>query len=235
MGTNILGYNIFKEDKSELINYIKTFNKVHIISGNPEVLSNGLNNEKLLKNFRSENSVIIPDGVGTVIASKIVGSPVKEKLAGIEVMEEIIKLCEKEGKGIYLLGTKEETLNKCVHNLKIKYPKLKILGRHNGFFDLKNCDEIINEINELNPYALFVAMGSPRQEMFISEYMHILNSTIFMGVGGSLDIFSGEIKRAPKWMINIGFEWLYRVSKEPWRIKRLSSIPKFLVKVIQNK
>ncbi|WP_027626905.1 WecB/TagA/CpsF family glycosyltransferase [Clostridium lundense] len=235
MFTNILGYNIFKEDKRELLNYIKTFNKLHIISGNPEVLSNGLNNEKLLKNFKSENSIIIPDGVGTVIASKIVGNPVKEKLAGIEIMEEIIKLCEREGKGIYLLGTKEEILNKCAHNLKLKYPKLKILGKHNGFFDLKNCDEIINEINELNPYALFVAMGSPRQEIFISEYMNILNPTVFMGVGGSLDIFSGEMKRAPKWMINIGFEWLYRVSKEPWRIKRLSSIPKFLVKVIQNK
>lgn len=235
MGTNILGYNIFKEDKRELLNYIRNFDKVHIISGNPEVLSNGLNNEKLLKNFRSENSVIIPDGVGTVIASKIVGSPVKEKLAGIEIMEEIIKLCEKEGKGIYLLGAKEETLNKCISNLKIKYPKLKILGKHNGFFDLKNCDEIINEINKVNPYALFVAMGAPRQEIFISEYMDILNSTIFMGVGGSFDVIAGEVKRAPKWMISLGLEWLYRVGKEPWRIKRLSSIPKFLVKVIQDK
>lgn len=189
----------------------------------------------LFKNFTSENSVIIPDGVGTVIASKMVGNKVKEKIAGIEVMEEIIKLCEKEKKGIYLLGTKEETLNKCINNLKIKYPNLNILGSHNGFFDLNKCDEIINEINIVQPYALFVAMGAPRQEIFITKYIGNIKSTIFMGVGGSFDVIAGEVKRAPKWMISIGLEWLYRVAKEPWRIKRLSSIPRFLIKVGKNK
>lgn len=233
--TKILGYKIFNKNKEELLNYIKSFNKVHIISGNPEVLSNGLKDELLFNNFTGESSVIIPDGVGTVIASKIVKSPVMEKIAGIELMEEIIKECSREGKGIYLLGTKEEVLNKCIGNLKIKYPGLKILGCHNGFFDLNNCEEILEEINNLKPHALFVAMGCPRQEIFISKYMKSINSSIFMGVGGSIDVFAGEVKRAPKWMIDIGMEWFYRVSKEPWRIKRLSSIPEFLIKVMKNK
>ncbi|PRR76802.1 putative N-acetylmannosaminyltransferase [Clostridium liquoris] len=235
MFTKILTYDVYNESRENFMQYIKKFNKIHIISGNPEVLNSGLNNEMLFKNFTQKNSVIIPDGIGTVIASKIVGNKVEEKIAGIEVMEEIIKLCEKEEKGIYLLGTKEETLNKCINNLKIKYPKLKILGSHNGFFDLDNCYEIISEINKLNPYALFVAMGAPRQEIFISKYMDSISATIFMGVGGSFDVMAGEVKRAPKWMISMGLEWLYRVGKEPWRIKRLSSIPKFLVKVIQNR
>lgn len=85
------------------------------------------------------------------------------------------------------------------------------------------------------PYVLFVAMGCPRQETFIAKYMNVLPCKVFMGVGGSFDVIAGKVNRAPKWMINIGLEWLYRVVKEPWRIKRLSSIPKFIFKVIINK
>ncbi len=232
--TNILGYKIFSGNKKEFLHYIKKLNKVHVISGNPEVLSNGLNNELLFNNFTEGTSIIIPDGIGTVIASKMVKKPVKEKIAGIEVMDDIIKYSWEEGKGIYLLGTKDEILEKCIKNLKNKYPNLNILGWHNGFFDIDSCEEIIEEINSLEPYAIFVAMGSPRQEVFISKYMKNLKCNLFMGVGGSIDVFAGEVKRAPKWMISIGMEWLYRVAKEPWRISRLSSIPKFLIKVSKN-
>ncbi|WP_249175702.1 WecB/TagA/CpsF family glycosyltransferase, partial [Clostridium tyrobutyricum] len=102
-----------------------------------------------------------------------------------------------------------------------------------GFFDLENCNNIIEDIKEKRPYAIFVAMGSPRQDIFISRNMEKLPCNIFMGVGGSFDVFAGKVKRAPKWMVNIGIEWLYRVIKEPWRIKRLISIPKFLINIIQ--
>lgn len=233
MFTRILKYNIFNGTKLELINYIEKFEKVNIISGNPEVLHNGLNNDMLFSNFTGKNAIIIPDGVGTVLASKFIKEPVKEKIAGIELMEEIIKKCEKEEKGIYLVGAKEEILQGCVENLKKKYPNLNVSGSHNGYFDLNNCEHILKDIQEKKPYALFVAMGSPRQDVFIINNMDKLNCKIFMGVGGSFDVFSGKIKRAPKWMITLGLEWLYRVSKEPWRIKRLSSIPKFLLEVIQ--
>lgn len=233
MFIRILKYNIFSGTKQELMNYIEKFEKVNIISGNPEVLYNGLNNSSLFSNFTGDRSVIIPDGIGTVVASKIIGKPVKEKIAGIEVMEEIIKKCEKENKGVYLLGAKDDILQGCIDNLKNKYKNLNIVGSHNGYFDLNNCEEIIKDIQQKKPYALFVAMGSPRQDNFIINNMDKLTCKIFMGVGGSFDVFSGKINRAPKWMINFGLEWLYRVSKEPWRIKRLTSIPKFLFKVIR--
>ncbi|WML35787.1 WecB/TagA/CpsF family glycosyltransferase [Clostridium sp. OS1-26] len=233
MFIRILKYNIFSGTKQELMNYVEKFEKVNIISGNPEVLYNGLNNPSLFLNFTGDRSVIIPDGIGTVVASKIIGKPVKEKIAGIEVMEEIIKKCEKENKGVYLLGAKDDILQGCIGNLKNKYKNLNIVGSHNGYFDLNNCEEIIKDIQQKKPYALFVAMGSPRQDNFIINNMDKLTCKIFMGVGGSFDVFSGKINRAPKWMINSGLEWLYRVSKEPWRIKRLTSIPKFLFKVIR--
>lgn len=236
MFTKILKYNIFNGSKKELMKYIKEFEKINIISGNPEVLYNGLSNDMLFNSFTGENAVIIPDGIGTVLASKAVKNPVKEKIAGIEVMEELIKECEREDKSIYLLGAKEDILDDCIRNLKNKYPKLKIVGSHNGYFDLNNCENIITEIKDKKPYALFVAMGSPRQDIFIIRNMEQLPCRVFMGVGGSFDVFSGRTKRAPKWMIKSGMEWLYRISKEPWRIKRLSSIPKFLIQVfIYNK
>ncbi|MBU3175008.1 WecB/TagA/CpsF family glycosyltransferase [Clostridium estertheticum] len=235
MITKILQYKIFNDNMGALFEAIDNFEKVHIISGNPEVLLSGLENAVLLHNFTSKNSIIIPDGIGTVICSKIVGKPVKEKIAGIEVMDNIVKKCEKDNEGIYLLGSTKETVDMCNINLRTKYNKLNILGSHDGYFELDNCEDILKEIEEVKPKVLFVAMGCPRQELFITKYMDRLPCKIFMGVGGSFDNIAGKVKRAPKWMINLGMEWLYRVIKEPFRIKRLSSIPKFIIMVIKYK
>lgn len=235
MFTKILGFKIFNKDKNSLMNYIEGFEKVNIISGNPEVLFNGANNPMLKEKFNDESSVIIPDGVGTVLASKLLKKPVEEKIAGIDVVKEVLIKANLEEKSIYLLGAKEEILQKCVKNIKCEFPNLKISGFHNGFFDLNNCDDIIENIKICEPWAIFVAMGSPRQEIFINKIMNISNAHIFMGVGGVFDIFAGELTRAPKWMISLGLEWLYRVIKEPFRIKRLIVIPKFLLSVLKNR
>lgn len=232
---DILGYKVFKKSLEEAVDYINSFDKIHIISGNPEVLYTGLNNQLLFKNFTSKDSLIIPDGVGVQIASKILKTPVKEKIAGIDLMKEIINKASLENRGIYLLGTTDENLKSCVANLILKYPNINIVGYRNGFFDINNPIEIINEIKETKPYAIFVAMGCPRQEEFIVRYMNELPCKIFMGVGGSFDVIAEKVNRAPKWMIKLGLEWLYRVVKEPWRIKRLGSIPKFLLLVIRGK
>lgn len=234
MFTKILDFKVFNKDMKTFMEYIENFEKVNIISGNPEILFNGLNNVKLKANFNDKNSVIIPDGVGTVLASKLVKNPVQEKIAGIDVVREILKKADKEGKSVYLVGAQQEVIEECVRKIKEEFKNLTIAGYHNGFFDLDNCDELVNDIKEKKPYAVFAAMGSPRQEIFIEKIMPIVDAKIFMGVGGVFDIFAGKLKRAPKWMINIGLEWLYRVAKEPVRIKRLTSIPKFLALVAKN-
>ncbi|MBZ9623919.1 WecB/TagA/CpsF family glycosyltransferase [Clostridium sp. FP2] len=235
MITKIFQYEIFNNNMESLLRSINNFEKVHIISGNPEVLSNGLQNNILFDNFTSKNAIIIPDGISTVICSKIVGQPVSEKIAGIELMDSLVKKCESENQGIYLLGATKETVDMCNINLRTKYRKLNILGSHDGYFEIDNCEEILQEIEKVSPKILFVAMGCPRQELFIAKYMDRLPCSVFMGVGGSFDIIAGNLKRAPKWMISIGLEWLYRVAKEPFRIKRLSSIPKFILMVIKDK
>jgi len=235
MFTKILDFNIFNKDKNSLMNYIETFEKVNIVSGNPEVLFNGLNDPMLKETFNDKSSIIIPDGVGTVIASKLLKEPVREKIAGIDVVREVLIKANLEEKSIYLLGAKEEILKKCVENIKLEFPKLKVSGFHNGFFDLNNCDDIIEDIKICEPWAIFVAMGSPRQEIFIKKIMDKLNTHIFMGVGGVFDVFAGELKRAPRWMLSLGLEWLYRVVQEPFRLKRLIVIPKFLLLVLKNR
>lgn len=235
MSTEILGYKIFSGSKEEFLEKVYQSEKINIVSGNPEVLFNGLNDNRLNKNFKEEYSAIIPDGIGTVLASKIVKNPVKEKIAGIEVMKAILHKSAEEGKGVYLLGAKAEILKDCINNLEKEIANLNIVGSHDGYFDIENCEDIINEIKEKKPWAIFVAMGCPRQERFIEKIIEITDTTIYMGVGGSFDVFAGNVKRAPKWMISLGLEWLYRVSKEPWRITRLGAIPKFLWKVFRNR
>lgn len=235
MYTDILGYKVFNKSKDELVKEIDKMDKVNIVSGNPEILYAGLNDELLQKMFKDDYSIIIPDGVGTVIASKMVKHPVQEKVAGIEVMKEVLHKAAKEGKGVYFLGAEQEVLDQCIIKLKDEIEGLNVVGSHNGFFDLNNCNEIIEDIQKAEPWALFVAMGCPRQEKFIENNMDKLPCKIYMGVGGSFDVFAGKTSRAPKWMIKLGLEWLYRVSKEPWRIKRLGAIPKFLWIVMRNR
>ena len=235
MFTKILDFKVFNEDKDSLMKYIEKYEKVNIVSGNPEILLNGMKNSKLKESFNAETSLIIPDGIGTVLASKIVKDPVKEKIAGIDVVKEILIKSEKEKKSIYLLGAEEEVLVKCIENIKKQHPSLNIAGSNNGFFELNNCKDIIEDIKSKDIYAIFVAMGSPRQEIFIDKILHDSNIKIFMGVGGVFDVFAGKVNRAPKWMISLGLEWLYRTIKEPFRIKRLGAIPKFLIQVVKNR
>ncbi|WP_032121730.1 WecB/TagA/CpsF family glycosyltransferase [Clostridium amazonitimonense] len=233
---DILGYPIYNGYKDELIEkIINKEKKIHVVSGNPEVLYQGLYEKELYNNFVSEESLIIPDGVGVVYSAKIKGLQVKEKIAGVEVMQDIISYCDKASKTIYLLGAKKQVVEKCKNTIEKTYKNVKVVGYRDGYFDLENCDDLIEDINKCNPHALFVAMGCPRQERFIIKYMNKLPCKIYMGVGGSFDIIAGEVKRAPRWMIKLGIEWLYRVAKEPWRIKRLGSIPKFMFKALVYK
>lgn len=229
MYKELLGYKIFSDNKEELLKEIENKKRVNIISGNPEVLYNGIKNEFLRNSFTKEDALIIPDGVGTLLAAKINGIDITEKIAGIEVMNMLLEEARDKNLKVFLLGAKEEILIKCKEKIKESYDGINIVGSNNGFFDLDNCDDLIEKINESKADILFVAMGAPRQEVFIEKYKDKLCCKIFMGVGGSFDVFAGNVNRAPQFMINIGMEWLYRVAKEPWRIKRLGSIPKFLV------
>lgn len=228
---DIYGFKIFSRTKKECIDEIFSAEKpIHVVSGNPEVLYTIKDDISLMEGIKCNNTLIIPDGIGTKIASNFNKTPIKEKIAGIEVMEDIVNRCATEGKSIFLLGATDESLLGCKRALENKYPNLNVSGYANGYFDFNNPKIVLDKIKKANPYAIFVAMGCPKQESFIMSNMNTLPCKIYMGVGGSFDVIGGIKKRAPKVMINLGLEWLYRVYKEPFRIKRLYVIPRFLYK-----
>lgn len=238
MSTNkfikLCDYNIYSGSKSDCLDMIFSMNKVHVISGNPEVLYTSFSDTILSNNFKSKNSIIIPDGIGVKLAARLKKLKINEKIAGIELMVDICKLCADKHKSIYLLGASDESVLICSEKLKEMFPNLIVAGIRNGYFSKDDTEHVVDDILSANPDVLFVALGCPKQEHFIISCFDKLPTSIFMGVGGSFDVISGFKKRAPKILIKMGLEWLYRVYKEPFRIKRLSVIPKFLVETIKK-
>ena len=229
----LCGYRIFNGTIDEVIKKVMSTNdKIHIVSGNPEVLYNGLYNKVIYDNFTSTNSVIIPDGIGVVKPLRLKGHNI-HKIAGIDLFMELLSnLDDKES--VYFLGASDDVLNRLVKNVQEKYKNVNIAGYHHGYIDIDNCDHIINDIKAKQPTIIFVAMGAPKQEIFITKYMNELPCKIFMGVGGSFDVISETTKRAPSWIINSNLEWLYRILKEPVRIKRFKKNIDFVLMCIKD-
>ena len=171
--------------------------------------------------------LIVPDGSGVVLASRILGRPLKKgKVAGVELSENVIALCAKLGLGVYILGGKPGVADAAAEKLKAKYPGLVISGTHDGYFT--DDAGIIAEINRSGAAFLVVCLGAPRQEKWIAAHRHELNVKLAGGFGGSVDIFAGTAKRAPKIFVRLGLEWFYRLCREPRRIGRMMKLPKFV-------
>lgn len=201
-----------------------------IVTPNPEIVMIAQDDEELKKALHSAD-MIVPDGVGIVIASALYGNKLSERVAGFDLMAELIVWGMNKGWTFYLLGGKPGVPDKAKLNLEKVYPKIKIVGFHHGYFKDEE-EEVITHINLCRPNILLVGMGAPRQEKWIFRNRWKLNANLAMGVGGALDILAGKARRAPKIFIKLGLEWLYRLIKEPWRIKRMMLLPLFLFKVV---
>lgn len=174
--------------------------------------------DKTLKESIVNCDIINADGQGIVWASKLLNMPLPERVSGIDLMEEIIKLAAKRKYKIFFLGAKEEIVAKVVKVYSNKFGEEIIAGYRNGYF-FKNEEEIIaQQISDSNAQILFVAMSSPKKEIFLNTYKNLIKTPFIMGVGGSFDVVSGFVKRAPKWMQKWGLEWLFRTLQEPKRM-----------------
>ena len=226
---NILGVEVsplsYEDLKRNIEGDIENNKKSFIVAINPEKILKARKDE-YLKELLNNATYEIPDGIGVIYASKLRKGNIKTRITGIDSMEMLCKLSEEKKYKIFMYGAKEETIKKAKENLEIKFPNIKIVGTINGYE--KDNDKIIKAINKSKADIVFVALGSPKQEYWITENMNKVNAKIFQGVGGSFDVFSGNIKRAPKWMQKIGLEWLYRLIKEPKRIFRQIKLVKFL-------
>ena len=201
-----------------------------IVTPNAEIVEKASKTPELRRIINEEAAIVTPDGVGLIYASKLKGDPIQEKVAGIDFAHSAIELCAKLGRSVYLLGSKPGVAEAAAANLEKEIPGLKIAGFRDGYFREDEEPSVVAEINASGADFLCVALGSPKQEYFVIKHRDALKVKAAAGLGGSLDIWSGQLNRAPKFYIDHGLEWLYRMIQEPKRLKRLPALPVFLIK-----
>jgi len=207
-------------------NYILAVNAEKIMS---------LRKDSFLKTFYENAALILPDGIGVILAFKWILGLKITRVAGADLMQNISKDAVKKGYKIFIFGGLEEINKDAVEKIKIKYPGIRIVGRSDGYLEENKMNDLVNRINESQADILFIALGSPKQEIWIQKYLPRLNIKICQAIGGTLDVISGETKRAPRHFQKIGLEWLYRLVNEPKRIRRQIVYPLFLIKLIKEK
>lgn len=174
--------------------------------------------------------LVLPDGIGIVYGAKILHQPLRGRVPGIEFGTGMIERCAKLGKSVYLLGAKPGVAEQAAENLKNRFPGLVIAGTHDGYF--KEDAPIAAEIKASGADMALVCLGAPKQELWMQRNAPRLRVGLMAGLGGSLDVFAGNVKRAPKFFQKLGLEWFYRLVKEPKRIGRMMKLPKFLFAAI---
>lgn len=211
---------------SEIYEMVCSSKGGYVVTPNAEIAENYFKNADL-KAAVSGADYVLPDGAGVVLASKICGNPLLGRATGVDVASELLKLLSSGGKRLFLLGAKPGVAQKAAENIVAKYPGIKISGTLHGYF--KEDSEVIDKIKAAKPDVLFVALGSPRQEIFMLHNRNEITA-VMLGLGGCLDIFAGEAKRAPEFFINHSLEWLYRLMCQPSRIGRMMKLPKYILR-----
>lgn len=236
---NILGIPVDKITRKEALNMLLSFiesGKFHlVVTINSENGTKAIEKKEFLEVVKKAD-LVVPDGIGIIYASRILGDRLPERVPGIDLTYELLKICAKRGFGVILVGGREGIAEKARRNLIKEIPNLKILSTFNGYFNEDAEVKIVEEIKRKKPDVLLVGMGSEKQELWIYKWREEFKDIpVCIGIGGSLDIWAGEKKRAPKFVQNLGFEWLYRTILEPRRIKRVLKIFKFLLKLFSER
>lgn len=243
---NILGINVDRVDMGTAIErfavMMETPGCSQIVTPNSEILVNAAKNETLAQLIDAAD-LVIPDGIGLVYASKILGKPLAERVTGIDFAEAAIAWSAKHGYPVYFLGSRPDggmgdgksVALLAAEKKKEQFPGLIVAGARDGYFKEEDEEALVDEINGSGAGFLCVALGSPKQELFISKYKDRLKVRAAIGIGGSLDVWAGVLARAPEFYRKHGLEWLYRFVQEPSRYKRIAALPLFMIKVIAGK
>jgi N-acetylglucosaminyldiphosphoundecaprenol N-acetyl-beta-D-mannosaminyltransferase len=234
----VLNVPFITKSKREIVHvisedFIKKSKKGFVVTANPEIVMKAQEDSGYFRTIQNAD-FIIPDGIGVIIASKIISNPLQERIPGFELMEELLQLAHEEKLKVFLLGAKESVVEKAARNIQKKYSNLQLVGYHHGFFSDDDVD-LSTYISSLKPDLVFVALGFPRQEFWIEQNLPLFEKGVFMGVGGSIDVFAGEVKRAPKIFQKMHLEWFYRLVKQPTRWRRMLVLPRFILKVVKEK
>ncbi len=232
---NILGVNVSQVNMDEAVcaasQFLETDGLSMIFTPNSEIILYASNNPDYCEVINKAD-MIVPDGIGVVYGAKILGEKLEERVAGYDLVVNLFSVMAKKGQSVYLLGAKPGIAETAAENLINKYPGLKIAGTHNGYFKEEDDEDVIEKINETNPDFLMVCIGFPKQENWIYKYKDKINARLAIGAGGCIDVFAGNVQRAPEFYCNHGIEWLYRLLKQPSRFVRMLALPKFGLKVL---
>lgn len=230
MKTDILGVNIDNLTPDSAIHTGTTFleqDGFHfVVTPNPEFILAAKKNDDF-RSILNRADLSLPDGIGVVYASKILGCPLQERVPGIDFANGIMEYISHSGHSLFLLGAKPGVADQAAENLRKMHPGLHICGTHDGYFQDNNA--VVDTIQKANADVVFVCLGAPKQELWMAEYGPKTGAKLAIGLGGCLDVFAGNVQRAPKSWQKAGLEWLYRLIKEPSRIGRMSKLPLILV------
>ena len=204
----------------------------YAVTPNAEIAYEALYDETLRALINGAD-LVLPDGAGVVLASKLLKTPLKQKVAGVDFADRLLSILEKTGGGLFLLGSKPGVAELAAQKMTEKHPKLYICGMNDGYF--KDEAPVIEKINAAKPDVLFVCLGAPKQEKWMAQYGAATGAKLLLGLGGSLDVFAGVAQRAPEFYCKHNLEWFYRLIKNPSRAGRMMKLPLFLVHVAGEK
>ncbi|WIV13465.1 WecB/TagA/CpsF family glycosyltransferase [Proteiniborus sp. MB09-C3] len=240
---SILGVNIDKltlKDAEERVKSFLNSNNINTIyTPNTEIVMEARKDKKF-KELLNEGDLVIPDGIGLVYAAKIKRKPLLGRVTGVDLSTSILRIANENKNSIFLVGGKPGVADKACENIKKEYPNINVVGSHHGYFKGTHTGykgheeetEVINKINELKPDIVFVGFGAPKQEKWINENKDKLKCKVIIGNGGTVDILAGTVKKTPEIYQRLGLEWLYRLMKNPKRIKRQMVLPLFVLIVL---
>lgn len=223
---NVPEEEFFEKIKTSLLEEEKKF----IITANPETLMFAEKDETFKKIVLAKETTIVADGIGVIKGAKMLNMNLEHRVLGVDLAVKLLSYCNEFAKKIYLLGAKPEVMEKMKKTIKENYPKANLVGAVDGYVEDK--DKIFEDIYKKQPDVVLVALGVPNQEKLIYKHYSKFHKGIFVGVGGSFDVISGAKKRAPAIFVKLNLEWLYRITREPKRLKRFfSSNIKYIFKI----
>ena len=235
---SLIGYlkKVYRGGRGRLYEKVNTAldqqEKMFLVTANPETLMTGLETPEFDAILLDENTTIVPDGIGLIKALQIIGYGKNKRIAGVEFSALMLKLADIKTKSVFLYGSSEEAIEGMKGLMAAKYPHAKLVGAQNGYEG--DADTILKQAAALHPDIILIALGVPAQENLIAKHFHEFDKGIFMGVGGSFDVLSGCKKRAPEVFLKLNLEWLYRITREPKRLKRFfNSNVRFLWEVLK--
>ncbi len=221
-----------EQTRQEITELLKRRGNARIFTPNPDILMKARKDQGLRESLRGAD-LLLPDGVGVILASRLLRTPLPQRITGIDTAEWLLSVAEKNELSVYLLGGKRGVAEEAARRMKARFPDLRIVGSHHGYFDKRKDSRenrrVVARIRSAAPDLLFVCFGCPAQEKWMEENTPTLPSLrLSMGLGGCLDVWSGQKKRAPNLFQRTGTEWLFRALREPRRFSSLLRAPLFL-------